>query len=135
MFRERMAKRNGQTEAGEGLRLDIKGGVSGGLPLRGAPPVSMERTGRSTADDRGDSDSDSDVDEDVGAEAEDVALVEAQTAELAGKAGLAAQREAWAEVMDCGTELEQMLKGRANQVACNVCSAKALLQAGLKSEP
>ena len=37
--------------------------------------------------------------------------------------------------MDCGTELEQMLKGRANQVACNVCSAKALLQAGLKSEP
>ena len=59
--------------------------------------------------------------------------VEAQTAELAGKAGLAAQREAWAEVMDCGTELEQMLKGRANQVACNVCSAKALLQAGLKS--
>ena len=35
--------------------------------------------------------------------------------------------------MDCGTELEQMLRGRANQVACNVCSAKALLQAGLKS--
>jgi hypothetical protein len=37
--------------------------------------------------------------------------------ELAGKAGLAAQREAWAEVMDCGTELEGLLKGRANQVA------------------
>ena len=38
--------------------------------------MSTERTGRSTADDRGDSDSDSDLDEDVGAEAEDVALVE-----------------------------------------------------------
>ena len=125
LFRERMARRNGPggADAAE-LRLDVKDG--------GPSRESTERTGRSTAG--GDSDWDSDADdEDVGAEAEDVALVEAQTTELAGKAGLAAQREAWAEVMDCGTELEALLKGRANPVACNVSSAKALLQAGLKS--
>ena len=125
LFRERMARRNGPggADAAE-LRLDVKDG--------GPSRESTERTGRSTAG--GDSDWDSDADdEDVGAEAEDVALVEAQTTELAGKAGLAAQREAWAEVMDCGIELEQLLKGRANPVACNVSSAKALLQAGLKS--
>ena len=92
LFRERMAKRNLAAEADQ-LKLDLKQGIQA---QRG--PASTERTGRSSMDERGDSSSEDEEDE--GVQAEDVALVEAQTAELAGKAGLAAQREAWAEVME-----------------------------------
>ena len=124
MFRERMAHRKANEEA--------KDAISN---------TRDERTGekeRHSDEEEEDSDNEeeSDVEEDVGGEDEDgfseVAMIESQVIEIIAQAHGAAQREDWAEVLDCSSQLEDKLARAKGKVAACATAARVLLNTGLK---
>ena len=126
MFRERMAKRKA-AESGEAKKRENMWSEEDMFPDK-------EGDKEREWDDE-ESDDDADLEDDLLGGSDDtseVAMVEGQVIEVIASAHGAAQREDWAEVLDCSARLEDHLSRAKAKVATCAAAARILLSTGLK---
>ena len=123
MFRERMARRKATEEAKEAIS-NTREERTGGREDR-----------NSDEEEESEEEEEEDVDDGAGGDDGDfseVAMIESQVIEIIAQAHGAAQREDWAEVLDCSAQLEDRLARAKGKVAACATAARVLLNTGLK---
>ena len=121
MFRERMARRKANEEAREAIEATRVERIG----------HDDEREFEGEEEDEWDDDDD-DVEDDDADDGEEMALIESAVIEIIASSHSAAQKEDWAEVLDCSSQLEEALSRAKVKVAACATAARVLLATGLK---